>query len=333
MAEAVDRPSPGSAQDLEGDAVPAQPALPVSQSVTVAVLTYRRPGDLAAVLPALDQQARTLDPPAGVLVVDNDPDGGARTTVVDHGSDLVRYVHEPEPGIAAARNRALTEAGTDLLVFIDDDERPSEHWLVDLVRTYLVDRPAAVVGPVVSEYERDPDAWVAAGRFFDRRRLPTGTTVELAATNNLLLDLAQVRREGLTFDLGLGITGGSDTLFTRQLTRAGGRLVWCDSALVVDVVPASRLSREWVLRRAFRSGNSWSHTSLLLAASPRERAVQRAVLTTRGTIRVVAGAARAGVGAVTGSLPHRVRGVRTVARGAGLVAGAWGSVYSEYRRP
>lgn len=319
------------AEPVDGPAADA--VLPVDVSVTIAVLTFRRPDDLAAVLPALDRQARTLDPPAGVLVVDNDPAGGARPTVAEHGSPLVRYVHEPEPGIAAARNRALAEAGTDLLVFIDDDERPSPRWLADLVETYSVDRPAAVVGPVVSEYEHDPDAWVAAGRFFDRRRLPTGTSVELAATNNLLLDLAQVRSRGLTFDLGLGITGGSDTLFTRQLTRSGGRMVWCDSALVVDVVPASRLSRSWVLRRAFRSGNSWSHTSLMLASSPRDRAVQRAVLTARGALRVAAGGARAGVGLVTGSLPHRVRGVRTVARGAGLVAGAWGSVYSEYRRP
>ena len=84
----------------------------------------------------------------------------------------MRYVHEPEPGIAAARNRALDEAGpADLLVFIDDDERPVDGWLARLVETYRVDRPTAVVGPVVSEYEQQPDAWVSAGRFFDRRRL------------------------------------------------------------------------------------------------------------------------------------------------------------------
>lgn len=308
--------------------------LPVDLSVTVAVLTFRRPGDLAAVLPALDRQARTLEPHASVLVVDNDPDGSAASTVDEHGSDIVRYVHEPVPGIAAGRNRALAEAAAgDLVVFIDDDERPSEHWLADLVRTYLVDRPAAVVGPVVSEYEQEPDAWVAAGRFFQRRRLATGTEVELAATNNLLLDVAQVRAHGLAFDQRLGMSGGSDTMFTRQLSRAGGRMVWCDSALVVDVVPASRVTREWVLRRAFRAGNTWSHTSLLLAATGRDRAVQRAVLTARGSARLAAGAARAAVGVATRSVEHRARGVRTAARGAGLVAGAWGSVYVEYRRP
>ena len=314
--------------DRDGD----RPPMGVDLSVTVAVLTYRRPGDLAAVLPALDRQARSIDPPAAVLVVDNDPDGGAASTVADHASALTRYVHEPVPGIAAARNRALLEAGTDLLVFIDDDERPSARWLEDLIRTYVVDRPAGVVGPVVSEYEHEPEAWVAAGRFFQRRRLATGAQVDLAATNNLLLDLAQVRAHGLAFDERFGISGGSDTLFTRQLADAGGRMVWCDSAVVVDVVPASRLTRGWVLRRAYRAGNTWSRTSLLLAGSRRDRVAQRAVLTARGSARLALGGARAAVGVLTGSLPHRARGVRTAARGAGLVAGAWGSQYAEYRR-
>ena len=36
-----------------------------------------------------------------------------------------------------------------------------------------------------------------AGRFFNRRRLPTGTEVDVAATNNLLLDLIQLHELGL----------------------------------------------------------------------------------------------------------------------------------------
>lgn len=306
-------------------------------TLVVAVLTYRRPDDLAAVLPALAAQARSIDPPAHLLVVDNDPAGGAAAQVLAFAAatpDLeVRYEHEAEPGIAAARNRAI-EVSTDnrLLVYIDDDERPSERWLQDLVAVWEAGRPAGVVGPVVSTFEVDPSPFVIAGRFFDRRRLPTGSEVAVAATNNLLLDLDVVRGMGLRFDATLGTAGGSDTLFTRRLVKAGHRLVWCDEAVVVDVVPAARTTTDWNLRRALRSGNSWSVTALRLEDSALARVKVRVGLVGRGAIRVGGGAARAGFGTVTGRAVDRARGVRSIARGAGMLLGASGLLYREYAR-
>ena len=37
----------------------------------------------------------------------------------------------------------------------------------------------------------------------------------------------------------------------RRLHAAGYAMIWCDEAVVTDVVPVARLTREWVLRRAF----------------------------------------------------------------------------------
>lgn len=313
------------------------PAAGADPRTVVAVLTYRRPDDLRAVLPMLVAQARTLDPPARVLVVDNDPDAGAQDVVAQAAQDAagvdVVHVHEPRPGIAAARNRALDEVGdARVVVFVDDDERPVDRWLRLLVDTYLVDRPEAVVGPVVSEFVQEPDAWVRAGRFFDRRRLRTGTTTDVAATNNLLLDLDRLRALGLRFDEAFGLSGGSDMLITRQLSGAGGRIVWCDEAVVVDVVPPDRVTRTWVLARAFRSGNTWARTSVVLAPGPLGRTVVRLRLTGEGLVRTLGGAARVVVGRLTGSASQHARGRRTLARGTGMLAGAYGTVYVEYAR-
>ncbi len=307
--------------------------------VRIAVLTYRRPGDIAATLPRLAAQAESVTRgavSADIVVVDNDPDGSARAFVEAFAASArvpVRYENEVTPGISAGRNRALDTAdGIDLLVFIDDDERPSERWLALLLESWLEHRSAAVVGPVVSEYETEPDAWVQAGRFFDRRRLPSGTKLSVAATNNLLLDLRQIRTHDLRFDPRFGLTGGGDTMFTRTLHRRGGELVWCDEAIVVDVVPAGRVTRDWVLKRAFRSGSSWSVTSVELAGSTRDKTLVRAQLTGRGAVRVVGGAARFAAGTLTRSQRLQARGRRTLARGAGMVSGAWGHVYAEYKR-
>jgi len=308
--------------------------------VRIAVLTFRRPDDIAATLPRLVEQARTVTDDrttADIVVVDNDPEASARAAVAQLAAEsadiAIGYEHEPTPGIAAARNRALdTATDVDLLVFIDDDERPSPSWLSLLLQTYAEHHSAAVVGPVVSEFDETPSDWITAGRFFDRLRRPTGTPVVVAATNNLLLDLHQIRRLGLRFDEAFGLSGGSDTLFTRELDRRGGRLVWCDEAVVTDVVPASRTTRSWVVRRALRSGNSWSRTSLELSGSPAQRTAVRLRLCGQGLVRLAGGGARLAAGVVTRSPGQRARGIRTLARSAGLLSGAWGYVYQEYRR-
>ncbi|MDJ0349980.1 glycosyltransferase family 2 protein [Cryobacterium sp. PH29-G1] len=313
------------------------------QRVVIAVLTYRRPVDLEELLPELLDQAEMVLAPVEIVVVDNDPDAGARALVtepswVHEGEPAsippapIRYVHEPTPGIAAARNRALQEGrDADLLIFIDDDERPSSHWLVQLLDTYSAYRPAAVVGPVLSQYDIEPEQWIRAGGFFERRRFVTGTPVALAATNNLLLDLAQVRRLGLSFDERFGLSGGSDSLFTRQLHQRGGQMIWCDEATVIDIVPADRLTREWVLHRAFRMGNTWSRINLDETENGR-RLLVRMNLQARGAVRVCGGIVRYLAGSLVGQLPLRARGLRTAARGAGMLAGSVGSVYHEYKR-
>lgn len=308
----------------------------------IAVLTYRRPEDIALALPRLGAQAMSAGgspdgQPATVLVIDNDPAASARPVVELFAGTLppglVRYVHEPRPGIAAARNRALAEAAASgLLVFIDDDETPSERWLAQLVSLQRSTGAAAVVGPVVSEYEHEPEPWIEAGDFFRRRRLATGSRLDVAATNNLLLDLRQIQALQLRFDERFGLSGGSDTLFTRQLVQRGGTMLWCDEAVVVDRVPATRLTRSWVLRRALRSGNTAARVGLELAGTPAARLAAMGASVASGSVRLLGGSARLSAGFVTGSAARQARGMRTAARGLGMVSGAFGYVYKEYRR-
>jgi hypothetical protein len=299
----------------------------------VATLTYRRPGDLDAALPALVAQVEAL-PGAELLVVDNDTVPSAAEVVGRWSAEHpVRYVHEPRPGIAAARNRALDSTPDDaLLVFIDDDERPSERWLATLVAAHERYGATGVVGPVVSAFEGTLDPWIVAGGWFTRLRHATGTRVRVVATNNLLLDLAAVRSLGVRFDEDFGLTGGSDTVFSLAVARRGGSFVWCDEAPVTDVVPASRATRRWVVRRAFRTGNSGARAAVRVAQGPAETAAARLRHGARGLARLAGGSLRWLVGWVTRDLTRRSRGTRTAVRGAGMVAGAAGYVYAEYAR-
>jgi GT2 family glycosyltransferase len=304
--------------------------------VTVAVPTFRRPDDLRTLLPLLLEHVREVSAgrySADVLVVDNDPEGSAAATVAAVGAPELRYVAEPAPGIAAVRNRALAEAADAmLLAFIDDDERPEAGWLAALLRTWAATGAAAVSGVVLAEYAREPDPWLLAGDFFVRRRMPTGTPLDVAACGNLLLDLDQVRALGLRFESSLGLGGGEDTLFTRALARAGGRMVWCDESAAVDRVPADRMTRSWVLTRAWSHGNAAVLTELRLTRGGVARLRVRAGWAARGLLRLGGGGLRAGWGLLSRSARHEARGLRALLRGAGMVGGACGLVFEEYAR-
>lgn len=303
-------------------------------AVVVAVLTFQRLERLFRLLPTIIDHAADLDSDSAfttrILVVDNDPGATARGGT--QGLDArVGYVHEPRPGIAAARARAVLESyEADVLVFIDDDVEPRPGWLVHLLRTWLnAGRPAGVVGRVVPTYSGTLDRWIAAGGFFTRRTYPTGTPVHAGSSANLLLDRKLLRQLNLTFDARLGLRGGEDTLLTRTITAGGHSLVWCDEAEVIDPIPPSRMTRQWVLHRAFSHGAVTSRVEVVLSAHP---ARTRVWLIAQGIARVLAGSIRAILGALTHRTGLHARGSRMMHRGAGLLAGAMGRDVFEYAR-
>ncbi len=312
-----------------------------AEVVTVAMLTFHRLDDVAEALPMLLAQAREVEQGSRgryrveVLVVDNDPAAGARD-VVTAAPGTVRYRVEATPGISAARNRALSESeGSDVLVFIDDDERPRPGWLAALLAARERYGAAAVTGPVVSRFDGELDAWVVAGGFYDRSHrdgTATGERLQQAATNNLLLDLHVVRQLGLTFDPRLGTTGGEDTLFSSELVKGGATVVWCAEAVVEDRVPAHRMSRDYVLRRTRSLSSTAAVVQTMLADSPAGRARRRVAFLLVGCARVLLGGGRTVLGRLRRSARDEAHGMRLLARGLGNVQGSFGRVPEVYGR-
>ncbi|HLR44838.1 MAG TPA: glycosyltransferase family 2 protein [Brevibacterium sp.] len=303
--------------------------------ITIAIPTFKRPGQLSLLLEALpDRIAETSDAVVDVLVIDNDPDGSARDTVEGSGLGTgLRYVHERTPGISAARNRALDECRTsDLLAFLDDDEIPLDGWLASLVDVWRETGASAVAGRVISVFHENTDPWVIASGTFRRPQRPTGTVLATAAAGNLMLDMQQIHGHELRFEQSFGLSGGEDTLFTRQLVEQGGTIVWCNESAAEDYVVASRLTREWAAQRAYSAGNGWAHVNLRLAPGPAQRLAVRSRFLVGGTLRVTAGLARHHYGRARQHLTHDARGMRTFHRGRGMLAGASGHLYQEYAR-
>jgi glycosyltransferase involved in cell wall biosynthesis len=271
-----------------------------------------------------------------IIVVDNDPLGTAHAAVVQNGSACIRYAIEPAPGVTNARNRVLMEAADcDALAFIDDDEVPQSGWLGALISAALAYDADAVSGPVHSVFEGPLDPWVEASETYDRTHrshLSTGDPISRAATNNLLLDMRQVRALGVTFDQRFGLTGGEDSFFSGQLRQRGARMIWAADAVVDDLVPMTRANRRYNLQRRFSLSNAGGRVDILLAAPGVARTLARLRGGAKGIAQVAKGSTMAIRGRLGGELRLQSQGERYVVGGFGVLAAALGIAASPYRR-
>lgn len=90
-------------------------------TVTVAIPTKDRPAELAACVRTVLAQQR---PPEEIIIVDQSarPDEGALEAMCAAARVRLRYEHAPQlTGATAARNRAASLAGSDVVLFLDDD--------------------------------------------------------------------------------------------------------------------------------------------------------------------------------------------------------------------
>lgn len=213
------------------------------RDLTIGVITFHRPELLAELLHVIGTQ----EPSIPVLVVDNDRERSAQAVVASAALEC-RYVNEPRPGVAHARNRLLDECRTRWLTSIDDDELPHRGWTDHLRTTALETGAALVAGPVLSRFEIEPDPWIRSAAIFDRPRHGSGTRLRSIRGGNLLFDVEQVRRLGARYDPRFN-SGGEDIHFSLQVTKSGGDIVWSDEAVVEEFVSAERLTRQWVRRR------------------------------------------------------------------------------------
>lgn len=113
-------------------------------TATVAVCSKDRPQMLLALLETLTRQ--TLAPDE-VLIVDNNSAVPYEQICQPYRDRLpLRIVVETIPGVSAARNRAIQEVRTDLILFTDDDCEADPDWVENIVAPFYRDPNIGAVG-------------------------------------------------------------------------------------------------------------------------------------------------------------------------------------------
>lgn len=295
-----------------------------ASTVAISIATYKRPDLLSNLLASVEEF--TSHTAFRLIVVDNDPDGSGRETVISTTLP-VEYVIESRPGIAAARNAGLQmlRPTDSFVVFVDDDERVSEGWLDALMSTQVASQADVVAGPVISIFGADTPRWIVRGRFIQRARFADGSHVRSPATNNTLVRTEFLRKMGNPlFNETFSMTGGSDTEFFRRVSAAGATMVWSDRAIVFEDVPPSRANFTWIWKRGVREGNVSGRLRLAYRSRPR--------LFAEGLVRLLYGALRQGAQFILGC-GLQAKSVAYMTRGMGWMGASLNVLVVEYSRP
>ncbi|MEQ1617491.1 MAG: glycosyltransferase [Terricaulis sp.] len=180
-----------------------------------------------------------------------------------------RWAHQPQPGVASARNAALTLARGKYVAWLDDDEAAPPHWLAALVEMRAKTGAQSVFGPVRA---RAPDG-ARHPHFFERlygRIGPphSGPVPNAFGIGNSLQPRAMFD-EG--FDPASDQSGGEDDRLFALWSEAGARYAWAEDAWVVEHIDARRTRLAYGFKRAFAYGQgpsakAWRAKNLLALA-------------------------------------------------------------------
>lgn len=251
--------------------------------LTVAICTWNRSALLEQTLERMTQ----LVVPAGcqweLLVVNNNSTDTTESVIARFKSRLpIRGLFEPQPGLSNARNRAVSEAVGDYLLFTDDDVLVNPDWLVAYDAAFRAHPDAAQFGgPVDPWFEGTPPEWLtrafplvaAAYAAVDHGPAPIALDDDhLVFGANIAAHTSALRR--YRFDPRLGRTGnnmlsGEETALFSMMRRDGLTGRWVPQARVRHFVPRDRQTLEYL--RRWHVGVGWYQG--MAPADPRERSL------------------------------------------------------------
>ncbi|EIE48633.1 glycosyltransferase [Salipiger aestuarii] len=233
------------------------------RKIDALLCTFRR-DDVRETLLSLDAQQVPAGVDLRVVVSDNDGTASARRIVTDTAARMrvpVLYLHAPAFNISIARNAGLDAAsarGADWVAFLDDDERADPDWLAQLIVRAGATGADAVFGPSLAQYGCGAPDWMRAQDVHSNRPVRRGTVVQTGHTCNAFLRWNGAAWRTQRFDIARGQAGGEDTEFFFRLFRAGARFEIAEDAIVRERVAPGRMTFGWILRRKFRSGQSYA---------------------------------------------------------------------------
>jgi len=230
----------------------------MQSEIVIGIPTYQRPALLRKLLASLIPELRNC--PARIIVADNECGQTAPEVVASFRAEweAIECIPVAQRGVTAVRNAIIHHAMRSpwrWLLMLDDDGVVTPGWLLAIVSCGEVHNAHLVGGPVEGLLPDDAGLLARNSIYSARLRWPTGPVPTLNTSQNLAISHRVLDLLGCPiFDPGYGRSGGEDYDLFRKTTALGGRLAWCDEAVVVEATPNERLTLASLLARYYTTG-------------------------------------------------------------------------------
>jgi glucosyl-dolichyl phosphate glucuronosyltransferase len=248
--------------------------------ITIVIPTLNRADLLDKTLNSIARQ--TIGPDRfEVIVVDNGSKDHTRDVIAKFDALLpgLRYIFEEKPGLHEGRHRGMKAARSEILTFADDDIEALPTWIEGILESFQEDPRIGIVGGKdIPWYEAQPPSWtdqlwehVPEGSYLPHfSLLDFGDEPKdihphyvfgcnFSIRKDLLFQIGGFHPDGMPANL-LRYRGDGETHVARSAGQRGYRTRYNPKASVKHWVPASRMTLEYMKKRAFAEGITQSYT-------------------------------------------------------------------------
>ncbi|MDO8361985.1 MAG: glycosyltransferase family 2 protein [Actinomycetota bacterium] len=295
-------------------------------TVVVAVCTFRRNSQLAALIERIDGLAGTevADGTIAMVVVDDSPEGGAAEVVARLRADVampLEYRHTASADIAIARNCAIETAMAlgEFVACLDDDCVPDPGWLRELLRVARARHADIVVGHRVFFAAPEAPSWLSSEPFLEENALYADESVPSSGnTANVLLRSGWLAASGVRFRAEFGKVGGEDMVFFADAGAVGAEIRFAAGSVSHEPCDGRRATFRYQLwRQAWLGNNEAVINRSTHAVAPLRLLLRGAKRTARGVLHPVIRLAHR-------SSPQFRWALAFAGRGVGLILGVFG---------
>jgi len=229
--------------------------------ITVAIVTYNRSKYIKRALESMINQDVEFGINYEIVVVDDGSTDDTRDVVseIKKKSNIpINYIYQNGKGVASARNESVRKARGEWIAFFDDDQIAEPNYLKELYRIsrkYNADCVGGTRLLLFAQKQKNtshPVIRALLGEIIYLGEYEIPTWKWFPSTGNSFVKKSAIKKVG-TFNDSL-LMGGEDLDFFRRFRKKGFRTWQAPKAITHHIIPKFRLSSEYLLRTAQRSG-------------------------------------------------------------------------------
>ncbi|MBU4360623.1 glycosyltransferase [Patescibacteria group bacterium] len=201
-----------------------------------------------------------------LVIVDNNSCPTDFSNLIQSLND-VKIIHLPKPNLSIARNTAINKCNGDWILFLDDDAIPDTNWIEKIINGFKEYGSDMIGGRVELCFQKKEPKWFTkVCRLYLSELTYYNDDIEVVIPPRYLVgtNMAFSKKAFNKFGLFLKDSGRigkklislEDVEMVRRIYNQGGKVTYLNSAKVNHIIPKSRMTISYLIKRAFWQGIS-----------------------------------------------------------------------------